>query len=100
MGGFSDVEDPPPHSRPVWFVRANTDPAIDRPADIALEEGATVHAERHLPPDLPIGYHDLHPSDGGPTTRLIITPDNCYIPDDLREWGWAVQLYAARSAAS
>jgi 4-alpha-glucanotransferase len=39
------------------------------------------------------------PNDGGPTTRLIITPDRCHRTGS-RSWGWAVQLYAARSTQS
>jgi 4-alpha-glucanotransferase len=100
MGGHADVEDPPPRSRPVWLVRAGTGPAIERPARLVLEDGTDVDAAGVLPPDLPLGYHDLHPSDGGPTTRLIVTPPRCHLPEELRAWGWTAQLYAARSAAS
>src|SRR4051794_9084729 len=100
MGGLADVADPPPHTRPVWFVRHGRTPPIDRPAELVLEDGTTSTATNTLPPDLPLGYHDLHPSDGGPTTRLIITPDRCSMPEGLRSWGWAVQVYAARSARS
>ena len=64
-----------------------------------LEDGTHVAVADALPPDLPLGYHDLHPSDGGPTTRLIVVPDRC-APAPSRAWGWAVQLYAARSRAS
>ncbi len=100
MGGHVDVEDPPPRSRPVWFVRYGAAEAIERPAELVLEDGTELRAFSALPPDLPLGYHDLHPSDGGPTTRLIIVPDRCHLPADLRTWGWTVQLYAARSRLS
>ncbi len=100
MGGHGDVEDPPPRSRPVWFVRHGTTPPIERPADLLLEDGSRIDAARALPADLPLGYHDLHPSDGGPTTRLIVTPARCHLPEDLDVWGWNVQLYAARSSQS
>jgi 4-alpha-glucanotransferase len=100
MGGLADVADPPPASRPVWIVQHGTDPSIERPADLVLEDGTHVLAIDRLPPDLPLGYHDLHPNDGGPVTRLIVTPDRCHLPDDLRAWGWAVQLYTTRSADS
>jgi 4-alpha-glucanotransferase len=85
---------------PLWFVRAGTVEYLRGPADIVLEEGTVVHAPEALPPDLPPGYHDLVPLDGGPTTRLIVTPGRCHLPPDLRTWGWAVQLYAARSRSS
>src|SRR5205085_7908624 len=42
----------------------------------------------------------LLPSDGGPTTRLIVTPDRCTLPPDLYTWGWSVQVYATRSTRS
>jgi 4-alpha-glucanotransferase len=100
MGGLSDVADPPPASRPVWFVRHGTTPSIERPAELLLEDGTSVRASSALPPDLPLGYHDLLPSDGGPTTRLIVTPDRCHLPVGLRTWGWSAQLYAARSRDS
>lgn len=100
MGGLRDVDDPPPPGLPVWFVRQGEAHSIFRPAELVLEDGTHVHAEAALPPDLPLGYHDLHPDDGGPTTRLIVHPTACHLPDDLRTWGWSVQLYAARSAQS
>jgi len=31
---------------------------------------------------------------------LIVTPGRCHLPAELRTWGWAVQLYALRSARS
>src|SRR5437763_10245260 len=100
MGGLGDVEDPPPQTRPVWFVRHRTEPKIDRPAELVLEDGTTVTAADRLPRDLPLGYHELRPSDGGPATRLIVTPDRCHLADGERSWGWAVQLYATRSSNS
>ena len=100
MGGLADVADPPPATRPVWFVRQGRTPTIERPADLVLEDGTRLSAAAELPPDLPLGYHDLLPSDGGPTTRLIVTPDRCYLPSVLRTWGWSAQVYATRSTAS
>lgn len=99
MGGLADADDPPPRGHPVWFVRHGTGPAIERPAELVLEDGTTVTAHDALPPDLPLGYHDLHPSDGGITTRLIVVPDRVAPPPE-RAAALAVQLYAARSSAS
>ena len=48
-----------------------------------------------LPPDLPVGYHDLLPDDGGPVTRLAVAPRSC--PPPPSTWGWSAQLYALRS---
>jgi len=67
--------------------------------DIGLEDGTSVPVNATLPPDLPAGYHELHPADG-PTRPLILSPGQCYLPQRLRMWGWAVQLYAARSRGS
>ena len=100
MGGLADVGDPPPSARPVWFVREGTSPELQRPAALVLEDGTRLVAPTHLPPDLPIGYHDLHPNDGGPTTRLIVRPHRCHLPEHLRTWGWTTQLYATRSRDS
>ena len=93
----AEGRDAPPTTSPTWFVGRGESPSLNSPADLVLEDGATVRAESALPPDLPSGYHDLRPLDGGPTTRLIVSPRRCHLPDDLRVWGWAVQLYAARS---
>ena len=100
MGGLADVADPPPATRPVWFVRHGQAAPIERPAELVLEDGTHVNATTELPRDLPLGYHDLHPSDGGPTTRLLVTPERCALPDGLHTWGWSAQLYAARSTRS
>jgi 4-alpha-glucanotransferase len=100
MGGMAEFDDPPPRSRPAWFVRSGTGPPIERPAEVILEDGAELRVTRALPPDLPLGYHRLHPSDGGATTRLIVVPDRCHLPPDLRVWGWTAQLYGTRSADS
>lgn len=94
------TEGAPPPGPPLWFVRAGHGEWLRSPADLVLEDGTTRRGVDALPPDLPPGYHDLHPLDGGPTTRLVISPGRCHLPPDLRTWGWAVQLYAARSARS
>jgi 4-alpha-glucanotransferase len=99
MGGLAEVDDPPPSERPVWFVRHGTGPAMLRPAELHLEDGTVLHTGAALPPDLPLGYHDLLPDDGGPTTRLIVVPERCAPPPE-RAAGVAVQLYAARSTRS
>ncbi|MEZ5218138.1 MAG: 4-alpha-glucanotransferase [Ilumatobacteraceae bacterium] len=50
------------------------------------------------PPDLPIGYHELRPLNGGPATRLFVAPERCPAPPS--GWGVAAQLYATFSRAS
>ena len=69
---------------------------------LTLEDGTALSIDGDLPPDLPVGYHRLRwrdrPDDDG--TLLIVTPGRCHLPDDLRTWGWAAQVYAARSRES
>jgi 4-alpha-glucanotransferase len=100
MGGHVDLDDPPPRARPVWFVAAGSAPAVERPAEVVLEDGTTLQVARLLPPDLPLGYHDLEPVDGGQPTRLIVVPPRCHLPDDLHTWGFTVQVHATRSRHS
>ena len=60
-----------------------------------------------LPHDLPLGYYSLTVyARGGSTnmeatSRLIVAPERCYIPDQLQQgvrwWGVALQLYSLRS---
>ncbi len=90
----------PPSGPPMWFVRAGSTHFLHSPADLHLEDGTVVRAEEALPPDLPIGYHDLLPLDGGLVTRVVVTPGRCHLPHDLRTWGLSAQLYASRSEAS
>jgi 4-alpha-glucanotransferase len=69
------------------------------PAEIHLEDGGAVAVDDTLPADLPLGYHQLVGRRGMPS-RLIVAPATCYLPDDFVTWGWAIQLYAARSRRS
>jgi 4-alpha-glucanotransferase len=73
--------------------------ALAEPAEVALEDGSTRTVDRELPADLPLGYHRLRARSGG-ETLLIVSPGRCFLPSDLRTWGFAAQLYATRSRAS
>lgn len=94
-GGEHDVA---PAAPPMRFVAAGESVALDGPSDVTLEDGTALAGVTALPPDLPIGYHHLAPVDGRARTRLVVSPRRC--PEAPRAWGWAVQLYALRSAAS
>jgi 4-alpha-glucanotransferase len=53
--------------------------------------------------DLPLGWHDLiaRDRDRTDTCQLVVAPDRIELPAGLgRAWGWMVQLYSLRSAAS
>ncbi|HEX3539973.1 MAG TPA: 4-alpha-glucanotransferase [Acidimicrobiales bacterium] len=96
MGAEGD--DPPP---PAAIIAAPGRPHPHLvPGQLTLEDGTTVDVAGDLPYDLPLGYHRFRPFDDGAETPLIVGPGRCYLPDDLRLWGWAAQLYAARSRAS
>lgn len=89
-----------PHDDCVIFVRKGEQRPVTGKGVITLETGKTVTCEAQLPADLPIGYHSLQLAGSKKPSRLIVSPGSCWLPDDLKTWGWAVQLYAARSRDS
>ncbi len=90
----------PPVSADVPVVISQGQPAaITGPAELALEDGATLRIDGTLPPDVPLGYHELCDLQTDRRRRLIVAPRRCHVPA-RRIWGWAAQLYAARSGRS
>ena len=85
---------------PVSVVAAGESHGVEGRWHLSLEDGAELDADGSLPPDLPPGYHRLSREADGHQRLLVATPGTCYLPDDLRQWGWAVQLYALRSSSS
>lgn len=69
------------------------------PAEIVLEDGSSLTIDRDLPRDVPTGYHQIKRR-GSEAGRLIVAPPVCHLPGSFRAWGWAIQLYAARSRRS
>ena len=65
--------DPEP-GPPRWFVDAGVPEKLWNPADLVLEDGTRLEDVERLPEDLPLGWHALHPRDGGPTTDLVVVP--------------------------
>jgi 4-alpha-glucanotransferase len=94
-----DPRDSPPDPRALAVVRRGTPPSLPLPAEVTLEDGTRRAVEGTWPRDLPLGYHTVS-ARGREEARLIVTPDRCHLPPDLWAWGWAAQLYAARSHAS
>ncbi|MBM3221785.1 MAG: 4-alpha-glucanotransferase [Candidatus Rokubacteria bacterium] len=95
MGGDPKAR---PQAPTVRVVRAGAATRGRVRGDLTLEDGRTVHVDGALPHDLPLGYHTLHGKSGA--TRVIVVPPRCHLPDRLRIWGWAAQLYATRSRES
>jgi 4-alpha-glucanotransferase len=125
--GAGDDAPPPAPERPLWIVRPGDDRHLLGPCELVLEDGTQLRAEGSLPPDLPIGYHELRPLGEGPVTRVIVAPDRCHLPGDsldahatataiadagparpghagrgvdARSWALAVQLHSCRSGRS
>ena len=79
-------------------VRAGSRMRVGK-ADVHLEGGGILPIDGELPADRPLGYHALAGRSGAPR-RLIVAPAACHLPVDFATWGWAIQLYAARSRRS
>ncbi len=90
----------PPAVEPVLFLRPGEAKAVSGPSILHTEDGAEVRVDDHLPADLPLGYHALTRLDDGAVTTVVVSPGRCPLPAGDPTWGWAVQLYAMRSAAS
>jgi 4-alpha-glucanotransferase len=89
-----------PPAPPVHILWPDQELRVPAPAELILEDGTTIQVRSATPPDLPVGYHTLRSLDDGSETWLVRRPQHCWLEPDLRSWGWAVQLYAARSAHS
>ena len=86
-------------STPVLTVRLDHHlPAVPA-GTLTLEDGASMWTDGTLPADIPLGYHTLQTDPGSAPVPLVVSPGRCPAPGPPR-WGWAAQLYAARSRAS
>jgi 4-alpha-glucanotransferase len=100
MGADAHAERPEDDGgRAIRVLVPGGDRRIEGHADLVLEDGARHVVGGELPGNLPPGYHRLYPQGGGEQS-LIVSPGHCFLPDDLRTWGFAAQVYAARSRAS
>jgi 4-alpha-glucanotransferase len=98
--GVNPAQSSPPAEPPVCVLRSGQILPLEKPAELRLEDGTMLRVDVSLPADLPLGYHELCALDGGETVHVIVSPGQCYLPADWHTWGWAVQLYALRSAES
>jgi 4-alpha-glucanotransferase len=85
---------------PGRVLRAGATTDLDGEAELTLEDGAVLRVAGRLPPDLPLGYHRLRRLGDDHDGPLIVTPTRCHLPEGTKLWGWAAQLYAARSTES
>jgi 4-alpha-glucanotransferase len=94
------ADEPAPHRRlpPTVVRRAGAPADLPDAGLVILEDGTRIELGDAQPPDLPFGYHRLEAGDE--TAHLIQVPGRCPLPTRQRQWGWMVQLYAARSQAS
>jgi 4-alpha-glucanotransferase len=88
-------DEPARDLEPVAVVRPGA--ALRVPGEVTLEDGTELGFAERLPQDAPFGYHRLRV--GGEEQLLLVGPGRCPPPGE-RRWGWAVQLYATRSAES
>jgi 4-alpha-glucanotransferase len=93
------------HTEPGEMRRAAAAVAVARPGqpvrpagELTTEDGSSRGRVAALPRDLPYGYHRLRR--GSQDQLLLVAPLRCPLPSQQRAWGWAVQLYAARSERS
>jgi 4-alpha-glucanotransferase len=87
-----DLEDRAP-----VVTRPGRDPGLGA-VRVRCEDGTEREVDGALPDDFPLGYHRVVTA-AGVERRLIVSPGRCWLPDEP-SWGWAVQLYAARSTRS
>jgi 4-alpha-glucanotransferase len=66
---------------------------------VELEAGGVQEIGRGSQLHPPPGYHVLHLR-GGESVPVIVSPMRCFPPEHDAAWGWALQLYALRSARS
>ena len=101
MGGDPSAAGPPATDDAVLVLHRGQGHELDGSgAEVALEDGTRRTVGSTVPDDLPLGYHDLLVPGRDRPTRLIVSPGVCHLPDGLRWWGVAVQLYAAWSRRS
>jgi 4-alpha-glucanotransferase len=81
---------------PVAVVRPGQ--RLPHPGELMLEDGTSLGRVATIPRDTTFGYHRLA-TDAG-EQLLIVGPGRCELDTTMRDWGWAVQLYATRSTAS
>src|SRR3954453_19537994 len=75
--------------RDVWVINQGDSRPLGEPSILHPEDGTSSEVRGYLTRDLPLGYHQLESLATGERTRVIVTPAQCYLPEDLSTWGWA-----------
>lgn len=88
-----------PASRGPLVIRADRPRPDVAHGTLCLEDGTELRVEGTLPRELPLGYHHLVEEDSEDPQLLVVCPGRCPAPPPAL-WGWAAQLYAARSKGS
>jgi 4-alpha-glucanotransferase len=101
LAAMNAADERPAATTPVATARPGGPTGVDGPAELTTEDGVTMVLDTGalLPPDLPLGYHRLVDLGDGGERTLVVSPGACRLPESPA-WGWAVQLYAARSRRS
>jgi 4-alpha-glucanotransferase len=99
MAAMGAAPDASPPASGILVAREGQHVTLPGPGELRLEDGAVIPVGDALPPDIPLGYHQLHHA-GEEPLPVVVAPARCHLPERLRAWGWAAQLYAARSAES
>jgi 4-alpha-glucanotransferase len=93
-------DQPPASGAAVRIVREGETVDLDGEIQLTLEDGVVLRAADRLPADLPLGYHRWRRVHDDHDAPLIVAPRRCHLPAGTKIWGWAAQLYAARSTES
>ncbi|WP_240223882.1 4-alpha-glucanotransferase [Rheinheimera hassiensis] len=79
----------------------NLTPVEGELVQVVVLDEVEYHQYQHLlPQQLMAGYHQLSLNDTAFTQKLIITPGQCFVPQNFnsqKQWGIALQLYGLRS---
>lgn len=79
----------------------NLTPVEGELVQVVVLDEVEYHQYQHLlPQQLTAGYHQLSLNDTAFTQKLIITPGQCFMPQNFnsqKQWGIALQLYGLRS---
>ncbi len=93
------LEDDAPTAQGPLVLRRGARLPFEGTALVDTDTGEEMVVEGTIPEHMPFGYHTIRGADDLPR-RLIVSPGACFLPENLRTWGWAVQLYALRSENS